>query len=234
MEGEPALDDGFGWAVAAGDFGMDGHLDLAVGVPNDEDGTITDAGGVNVLYGSNGGLSAAGSQLWNQDVAGIEGVAESGDHFGAALASANLGKSAQDDLAVGAPDDKVGAVVQAGAVNVIYGSTGGLSVTGDQIWSQDSTGIIGTSEVGDDFGGALAAANLGNGGRADLAIGAPDDSILADAEAGAINILYGSAAGLASMGNQEWDQDSAGVPGTTDAEDHFGSAFPASFWIYFD
>ena len=128
----------------------------------------------------------------------------------------------------------MGAVTQAGAVNVIYGSSGGLSVTGDQIWSQDSTGIIGTSEVGDDFGGALAAANLGNGGRADLAIGAPDDSILADAEAGAINVLYGSAAGLASMGNQEWDQDSAGVPGTTDAEDHFGSALPASFWIYFD
>ena len=38
------------------------------------------------------------------------------------------------DLAVGVPYEDVGAVLDAGALNILYGSAGGLSATGDQIW----------------------------------------------------------------------------------------------------
>ena len=45
--------------VAPCDFNGDGFQDLAVGAPNEDVGTIVDAGAVNVLYGSPSGLSAS-------------------------------------------------------------------------------------------------------------------------------------------------------------------------------
>jgi hypothetical protein len=69
------------------DFGNDGFADLAVGGVSSEDvGAIVDAGAVNVLYGSAGGLSGAGSQLFTQDSPELVDTAEAGDQFGAALA----------------------------------------------------------------------------------------------------------------------------------------------------
>jgi hypothetical protein len=62
-----------------------GYGALAVGVPQ-EDLDVAMAGVVNVLYGRDSGLSFVGSQLWHQDSAGIRGISEEGDEFGAALA----------------------------------------------------------------------------------------------------------------------------------------------------
>jgi hypothetical protein len=59
------------------------------------------------------------------------------DLFGAALAAGNVGLDKRADLVVGVPVEDVGAVVNAGAVNVLYGSGNGLSDTGAQFWHQD-------------------------------------------------------------------------------------------------
>ena len=60
------------------------------------------------------------------------------------------------DLAVGVPFEDQ-AATNDGAVNVIYGaSTGGLGVSGNEVWSQGSQGITGTPEAGDQFGTAIA------------------------------------------------------------------------------
>ena len=49
---------------------------------------------------------------------------------------------------------------RAGTVNVLYGSADGLSVAGNQLWSQNGQRIKG--RVGADaFGATLAAANFG-------------------------------------------------------------------------
>jgi hypothetical protein len=56
-----------------------------VGVPGEGIGAIADAGAVNVLYGSAGGLAAAGNQQFSQDSAGVAGAAEADDNFGFAL-----------------------------------------------------------------------------------------------------------------------------------------------------
>jgi hypothetical protein len=51
--------------------------------------TAVDGGGVNVIYGSATGLTAAGgpgNQFWSQDSQGIEDFADSGDRFGSSLA----------------------------------------------------------------------------------------------------------------------------------------------------
>ena len=60
-------------------------MDLAIGVPGEDIGAITGAGAVNVLYGSGGGLSAGGDQVWHQDWVGVQGMAEAGDQFGFSL-----------------------------------------------------------------------------------------------------------------------------------------------------
>jgi len=62
--------------------------DLAIGVGSEDLGTITDAGGINVLYGnvqSENGLSATGNQFWTQDSPGVPGTSQASDFFGNAL-----------------------------------------------------------------------------------------------------------------------------------------------------
>ncbi|HYU58354.1 MAG TPA: hypothetical protein VEO00_09930, partial [Actinomycetota bacterium] len=61
------------------------------------------------------------------------------------------------DLAVGVPVEDVGSVTAAGAVNVLYGSPSGLTVTGNQLWTQDSDGTDDAAESTDIFGGSLAS-----------------------------------------------------------------------------
>jgi hypothetical protein len=126
-----------------------------VGVPL-ENFAATDDGGVNVIYGSSLGLSEAGDQFWSQNSAGIQGGAESNDVFGATLAAADFGKSTHADLAVGVPLENF-AATDDGGVNVIYGSSLGLTEAGDQFWSQNSPGIQEAAESDDTFGATLAA-----------------------------------------------------------------------------
>ena len=70
------------------------------------------------------------------------------------------------------PAEGVGGAAQAGAVNVLYGATGGLTATGNQQWLQGSGGIGGVAEVGDQFN-ALTSGDFNNDTFGDLAIGAP-------------------------------------------------------------
>ncbi len=64
-------------------------------------------------------------------------------------------------------------------------------------------------------------------GHADLAVGAPQDSVSGLNWAGAVNVIYGSARGLHAAGNQEWTQDAPGVPGGAGEGDRFGGALAA-------
>jgi FG-GAP repeat len=143
------------------DFNGDGFADLAVGVPFEDVGAIGNAGAVHVLYGSSTGLTATGDQFWHQDSTGVQDAAEEIDEFGFSLAAANFGKSSQADLAIGVPFEDVGAIGDAGAVNVLYGSSTGLTATGDQFWHQDSSGVQDTAEAGDSFGWSLAPRGSG-------------------------------------------------------------------------
>src|SRR5439155_6913516 len=70
----------FGFSLVAGRFGNGPPADLAIGVASEDVVTTTDAGAVNVAYGSPEGLQADGSQYWTQD--DLAGSAEPGDRFG--------------------------------------------------------------------------------------------------------------------------------------------------------
>jgi disulfide bond formation protein DsbB len=207
--------DGFGLALAAGDFNGDTRGDLAVGAPGENN-----VGVVHVLYGSGTGLTAAGSQLWSQDSPGIAGGAEPGDEFGAALAAGDFNGDTRADLAIGAPGENN----FAGVIHVLYGAaTVGLTAAGSQLWSQDSPGIAGGAEPGDEFGAALAAGDFNGDTRGDLAVGAPGENNFA----GVIHVLYGSGTGLTAAGSQLWSQDSSGIAGAAEPGDGFGLVLTA-------
>jgi hypothetical protein len=214
----------FGSALAVGDFDNDGFDDLAVGTPGEDIGTVVDAGAVNVLFGSTAGLTATRNQIWHQDVADVIDRAESGDRFGSALAVGDFDNDDFDDLAVGVSTGDVGSVADAGGVNVLRGSAAGLTATGNQIWDQDSPGVLSVAEAGDRFGDALAVGDFDNDGFDDLAVGAPGEAVGSVADAGAVNVVRGSAAGLTATGNQIWHQESPGIEGGAETGDGFGNA----------
>ena len=230
--------DNFGEVLTTGDFNSDGYADLAVGVPGEDVGSITDAGAVHVIYGSVSGLTSTWDNLWSQDSPGVPGVAQAFDWFGSALASGDFNGDGEDDLAVGAPfeGDEDGAnETSVGAVVVIHGAHGpvafggGLStdVIDAQLWTQDSSGIEGTEEANDLFGYALAAGDFNGDYRDDLAIGVPGEDVNGIVDAGAVNVIYGSVSGLTSANDQLWHQDVASVEGVAASYDYFGSVLAA-------
>ena len=95
------------------------------------------------------------------------------------------------------------------------------------MWSQGSQGITGTPEAGDQFGYSLAAANFGNSGQADLAVGVPFEDQAATND-GAVNVIYGATTGgLGAAGNEVWSQGGEGITGTPEAGDQFGYSLAA-------
>jgi hypothetical protein len=223
----PEEGDRFGWALAAGDLNGDGVADLAIGAPDEAIGTAGFAGGVSVLFGSPGGLTTTGAQFWSRDSVGIDGVAEGGDAFGRALATADLGNGPQADLAIGAPLENVGAVPDAGAAHVLYGSPSGPTATGSQLWTQDTGTVKDAAEDSDQFGSSLSGGDFDADGAADLAIGVPRETVGTASVAGAANVLYGTASGLTDGGNQFWSQASSGIQETPEFLDLFGTALAA-------
>lgn len=216
--------DNFGDALAAGDFNNNGYDDLAIGVPLEDLSGKLNVGAVNVLYGGVGGLTAAGDQFWNQDIAGILGVADANDNFGRALTTGRFNGDGRADLAIGVPNEDLGGTLNVGAVNVIYGSATGLTAAGDQFWNQDVAGVLGIANAGDQFGSSLAAGDFDNDGPAELAIGVPLEDLTGATNAGAVNVLYGAAGGLTAVGDQFLNQNSAGILGVAEANDQFGAA----------
>ena len=225
LQTNPEVGDQFGAALAASFFDSDIFNDLAVGAPTETVGTSADAGAVSVFFGSASQLAGAAGQTLVQGP-GVGGSAEAGDQFGSALAAGPF-DTGPSDLAIGAPFEDLGATTDAGAVNVVYGSNTGL-VGRNQTLTQDSLGVVGNAESGDLFGAALARGiffnNFNGDDFADLAIGAPGEDVGTAADAGAVNVQYGSATGLPGPGGQLFTQDSPGVGGAAESGDGFGAA----------
>jgi hypothetical protein len=224
-----AAEDGdlFGLALAAGDFNGDSFADLAVGAPGESIGAAVNAGAVNVLFGSAAGLTGAGSLFFTQDTLGVGSTAEADDSFGDTLTAGDFDNDTFADLAVGAPGESIGAAVNAGAVNVLFGTATGLTGAGSQTLTQNTSGVGSVAEDGDSFGLALAAGDFNNDGFSDLAVGAPFESIGAAVDAGVVNVLSGTAAGLTGAGSQTLTQNTPGVVSVAEDGDSFGLALAA-------
>ena len=197
------------WASGA-DFNGDGFRDLAVAKSNVRQGLV------QVLYGSAAGFEPNATQQWSASDFGK--VSATDNNFGAAMSSGDFDADGFSDLAVtdrrDPPELKGG-----GTVSVLYGSSVGLSTDRSQQWSQDSSGIPGSSEDGDLFGAALAAGTLGFGPEDDLAIGIPGEN-----GSGAVLVLFRGAKGLTAGRHQDWTQATPGLAGRPERYDDFGRA----------
>jgi hypothetical protein len=212
----------FGDALAAGDFDNDGFADLAIGAPG-ESSSILAVGGVNVLYGGPAGLTGIGSQFFTQNTAGVGSTAEEADFFGDALTAGDFDSDGFTDLAVGAPGESIGSLVNAGTVHILFGTAGGLTGSGSQTFSQNNMPTGSAAERNDSFGFTLGAGDFDNDGFDDLGVGVPFEAGIV-AAVGAVNVLYGATAGLTTAGGQFFTQNTAGVGSSSAADETFGFA----------
>ena len=216
----PETGDRFGSALDEGFLdGSDGTVDLVVGAPGETVGGRPGAGAVSVVKNDDSGFLAAGSQLFYQGAAGVPGTAETGDGFGTAVAVGAFSDEG-NALAVGVPGEDIGAVADAGALNVLYGLDGVGTVL---LTQQDAAGTV---EAGDAFGAALSRSFLHEDDvLADLGVGAPGETVGGRGAAGAGSVLFGDAAGgLGGGGSQFFYQGVSGLGGVAESADVFGAA----------
>ena len=230
---EPQANDHFARVLVTGDFNGDGADDLATGLPHDNGIVgfeIDDCGAVVVRFGVPAGGLATGlaSTLLNQIGGSSPDPAEVGDNFGSALAACDFNGDGFDDLAVGIPNEDVAGGVDAGAVQVYYGSAAGLAATA-QLITQATPGIPGDPELSDLLGLSLACGRFNGDGFADLAIGAPWETFEADNlfRAGTVIVVHGAAGGLDPATAVSIHQDTVPIQGTAESNDFFAWSLAA-------
>jgi hypothetical protein len=223
------------------DFNGDGYADLAIGAPyeNMTQGvsSYTKAGIVQVIYGTAHGLTAQAAtafvddQVWSRLVDGLDTIAiNDNDNFGSTLGIGDFNNDGYDDLAIGVPGSTVSGQESAGAVQVLYGTKDGLTATGSQTWTQDTGAIDNSADANDNYGRTLTTGDYNGDGYADLAVGVPNETVNGNANAGAVNILFGSSSGLKSahFGGGKPDefltQNTVNFFASAQLDDHFGSA----------
>lgn len=112
-----------------------------------------------------------------------------------------------------------------GAVKIAHGSANGPVASAIQTIDQDTSGVPGGGETGDDFGGELDLGDINGDGHLDLVVGSVGENLGGVADAGAITVLYGAAdgSGITGAGAELYSQNTPGVPNSDEKDDNFGS-----------
>jgi len=214
--------DHFGSSVSAGDFNRDGFGDVAVGIPGEDAGGISDIGMVSVLFGSVNGLLPARSEVFSQ--ASLDDAEnEAGDQFGWSLCSGDFDADGFDDLVVGIPFEDVSVRSDSGEIGVFFGSADGLIPSRSQLLDQATAG--GRNSSSDKAGHSLAAADFDGDGIDDLVAGVPYNNSSSSANNGIVMVFFGSASGSLSLRALSLEQSEFG--GVEANSDEFGSAAAA-------
>ena len=191
------------------DANGDGLPDLVVGVPAADVGPTSNAGAVDIFFGSaDGRYGPAGGRRITQEA--LAQRSERNDRFGAALNLADVTGDGAVDLIVGAPGENAGE----GQVTVLRGSATGLSLASPTVLAQGAHAAAGAAEPGDGFGSSLS---VGDG----LWVGAPGEDLSGAANAGAATRF--PIKPLTSKGSVQYRQGARGVPGKPERGDRFGA-----------
>ncbi|MFI0964030.1 FG-GAP-like repeat-containing protein [Streptomyces sp. NPDC021080] len=205
--------------VAAGDVDHDGITDL-VGLVHTYDEEGPGVGfRVAYLHGTKQGLADL-VVLKRADGTNVPG--------GSSLGIGDVNKDGYADLVIGRPvdgrgEESVEPALLGGQVGVVYGSASGPDTSRTTVINQDTAGVPGVSEKGDDFGRGISVGDVNGDGYADVAVGSPGEAIGTLAAAGGVAVLRGSASGLTGKGAVSFSQDATGVPGTAEKGDLFGA-----------
>ncbi|WP_405586371.1 FG-GAP repeat domain-containing protein [Streptomyces sp. NBC_01092] len=200
-------------AMDAGDTNADGRADLVLTYRTDRTTDPSGSWSKGVAYlGSASGPDTATPRILNG---------------GTSIALGDIDGDGYDEIALGnvfkTEDDHSGSL--GGKVVVIRGSEGG-PVNGDAPMAeltQDSTGVPGADEANDGFGSAVSIADTNGDGHGELAIGVVFEDLGTTEDAGATIVMNGSSSGVSRTGARTFTQNTAGVPGTGEATDYFGS-----------
>ncbi|MEE4270383.1 MAG: hypothetical protein V2I67_01830 [Thermoanaerobaculales bacterium] len=130
-----------------------------------------------------------------------------------------------DTLVVGVPWEDVDGVIDAGAVQAVFGPIEATGDIDDQLLHQYGS-LPGTGELEDYFGSAIVGGDFNGDGRMDLAIGVPNEDHEAIANAGVVHVLYARIDGIFDAADSElWrDDDTFDV---IEADDEFGASLAA-------
>lgn len=203
-----------GMLLAAGNVSGDARRELLIVDPG-EPGTADQPQGVagtlwTCTIGAPQGSSASRYHSCTQrDTPG--GIAD--------VAVGDLAGSDRDDVVLGQPRAFNGQGAESGGGTWLFRG-GRDGVSNPVMLTQESAGIPGSDEPGDEFGAALVIGDIDGDGKADLVTGAAGE----DRGAGRVIVVYGARRGLDRAGARLLDQDTRGVPSAGGAGDRFGGA----------
>lgn len=228
VPGVPEAGDRFGASLLiaqlnapfTGDVPAGPEWTYVIGAPGDVVSGRDNAGSVTLSYTQTGGLEQV-----TQDSADVPGVAEIGDAFGSSLAVHET-RSWRDEessmlprnLAVGAPGEDVGQVVDAGLVTLFRSTVTGLEAR--DVFTQDSAGFDGHPEAGDRFGSSVAMRPELDSSDAVLVIGVPYEDVGTVVDAGLAQTVTVTATGSDPL--RSYTEASTHTPGTVATGNRFG------------
>ncbi|MEU1202324.1 FG-GAP and VCBS repeat-containing protein [Streptomyces sp. NPDC005813] len=163
-----------------------------------------------------------GGSTFTQQAGAIRVPDDGGHQGGDILSVGDFDKDGYGDLAIGRGYETGDS--ERGYVTVQYGGSSGPNTARKPVkFTQNTTGVPGSSENEDYFGSAIAAGDINGDGYADLAVGARGEDLGTKRDAGAVTVLFGRAGGLSGTGAKSYTQDTSGITGTAETQDQFGS-----------
>ncbi|MFF1378778.1 FG-GAP-like repeat-containing protein [Streptomyces sp. NPDC058308] len=248
VPGTAETGDAFGADSAYGDLNGDGHADLVLGAPgeNDADGH-SDSGYVTALYGPD---------FDSGDGYSLESAARVTDaRLGEAVTAGDFNSDGEADIFALAPGKPAAWWVRDSATatatsNPLLTAPGAIThpdaASGD--FNQDGYADVAITYIDPDGAGrimqfkgsssglkpgsvlpvkggrSIAAGDLNDDGYTDIAVGQPYTAESGSPTGGQVTAFYGSSSGITASGATSLDQSSEGVPGGAESGDAMGSS----------